>query len=79
MSLFLMVFLHLRSVIKKTKITVTLFLFTCLLLQILGFLKAYLYSRRHLFDPNDILYVNCKDDDLGNALQVDRFHYKEVR
>ncbi|XP_068215178.1 E3 ubiquitin-protein ligase Mdm2-like isoform X1 [Palaemon carinicauda] len=47
--------------------------------EILGFLKAYLYSKRYLFDSEDILYVNCKDDNLGDAFQCDRFHYTEVR
>lgn len=47
--------------------------------EILLLLKNYLYSKRHLFDHLDKLFVNCKNDPLGDALQVDRFHYNDVR
>ncbi|XP_042238563.1 E3 ubiquitin-protein ligase Mdm2-like isoform X2 [Homarus americanus] len=46
---------------------------------ILTLLKTYLYSKRHLFDPNDILYVNCGNDPLGGALGVERFHFNEAK
>ncbi|XP_045584368.1 E3 ubiquitin-protein ligase Mdm2 isoform X2 [Procambarus clarkii] len=47
--------------------------------EILLLLKNYLYSKKHLFDPLDILFVNCKNDPLGDVLRVDRFHYNDVR
>lgn len=47
--------------------------------EILGLLKAYLYSNRHLFDTQDTLYVNCGNDSLGEVFKVDRFHYNDVR
>ncbi|KAG7159807.1 E3 ubiquitin-protein ligase Mdm2-like, partial [Homarus americanus] len=47
--------------------------------EILTLLKTYLYSKRHLFDPNDILYVNCGNDPLGGALGVERFHFNEAK
>lgn len=47
--------------------------------EILLMLKHYLYSKRHLFDPDDILFVNCGDDELGRTLGVSRFHYDDVK
>ncbi|XP_042240104.1 E3 ubiquitin-protein ligase Mdm2-like isoform X2 [Homarus americanus] len=47
--------------------------------EVLQLLKKYLFSKVHLFDPDDKLYVNCASDPLGQALQVDRFHYNDVK
>nr|XP_045598827.1 E3 ubiquitin-protein ligase Mdm2-like [Procambarus clarkii] len=47
--------------------------------EILQLLKVYLYSNRSLFDPSDVLYVNCGKDSLGQALGVERFHYNDVK
>lgn len=46
--------------------------------QVLVFLKKYLFSKVHLFDSKDKLYVNCESDPLGEALGVKRFHFNDV-
>lgn len=46
--------------------------------EILQLLKKYLFSKDHLFDPEDVRYVNCGNDPLGQALQVTRFHFTDV-
>ncbi|XP_053632877.1 E3 ubiquitin-protein ligase Mdm2 isoform X2 [Cherax quadricarinatus] len=46
--------------------------------EVLLLLKNYLFSKIHLFDAKDNLFVNCGNDPLGKALQVDRFHYTDV-
>ncbi|XP_042884834.1 E3 ubiquitin-protein ligase Mdm2-like isoform X3 [Penaeus japonicus] len=47
--------------------------------EILLMLKHYLYSKKHLFDPDDLLFINCGDDELGRTLGVTRFHYNDVK
>ncbi|KAK4294881.1 hypothetical protein Pmani_032528 [Petrolisthes manimaculis] len=47
--------------------------------EVLILLKKYLFSKTHLFDASNKLYVNCGSDPLGVALGVERFHYNQTR
>ena len=47
--------------------------------NILILFKTYLFSKRHLFDPSDVLYVNCGGDSLEEVFNVTRFHYRDVK
>ncbi|KAK3856397.1 hypothetical protein Pcinc_037284 [Petrolisthes cinctipes] len=47
--------------------------------EVLILLKKYLFSKTHLFDASNKLYVNCGSDPLGLALGVERFHYNQTR